>query len=142
MFWSSASQRLTTLLGRASGAASVKPHVFDPRALWIGVAGGATALLCCLSPVVLFLLGASTATEAITLGERLYSGYAWYFRGAGAVLALAGTILYLRRRRSCSLQGARQHWRTLLGIIVSMALTYGILYAATSYLAVLGRRHG
>ena len=110
----------------------------DVRALWIGVAGGVTGIICCVSPVVFFLLGISTATEAITLGDRLYYGYAWYFRGAGLLLAAAATIVYLRRRRSCSLAGVVAHWRTLLSVSVTMVVTYGVLYLLTGYLAALG----
>ncbi len=116
-------------------------HSFELRPLWIGVGAGAAAILCCLSPVILFLLGLSTATEAIALGDRLYYGYAWYFRAAGLGFATVATVLYLRRRRSCSVAGARRHWRSLLGIALATVVTYGALYAATGYLAVLGSRH-
>jgi len=118
----------------------VKAIRVDLRALWIGAAAGAAAILCCVSPVVLFLLGISTATEAIALGNRLYYGYTWYFRGAGVLLAAIAAVLYLRRRRSCSLAGARRYWPTLIGIGLVMVRTYAALYAATSYLAVLGSR--
>lgn len=107
------------------------------RALWIGVGAGAIGIICCVSPVVLFLLGISTAAEAVTLGDRLYYGYAWYFRGAGLLLAAAATIVYLRRRRSCSAAGAAAYWRTLLGVGVTMVVTYAALYALTGYLAAL-----
>ncbi len=127
-----------TAEGRTEAAADRPVQV---GALWIGIGAGAGAILCCVSPVVLFLLGLATATEAISLGDRLYYGYAWYFRGAGLAVAALATVLYLWRRRSCSVAGARRHWRTLLGIGLSMLLTYAALYAATSYLAVLGSRH-
>ncbi len=117
------------------------PRSFDPNAVWIGVGAGAAAILCCVSPVVLFLLGISTATEAIALGDRLYYGYAWYFRAGGVVVAVVATLLFLLRRRSCTLRGARRHWRALLAIVLSMVLTYAALYVATGYLAVLGSRH-
>ncbi len=128
---------------RAAGAAAARRNV-DAKALWIGVGAGLTAILCCVSPVVLFLLGVSTAAEAITLGDRLYYGYAWYFRGFGVAIAIAATVIYLRRRRSCSLRGAAANWRTLLAIAAATVLTYTALYAATGYLAVLGSRsqHG
>ncbi len=111
------------------------------RALWIGATAGVTAILCCVSPVVLFLLGISTAAEAITLGDRLYYGYTWYLRGAGLAVATVATVIYLRRRRSCSLRGAAAHWPTLLGIAIVMVVTYGALYAATAYLAALGSHY-
>lgn len=110
----------------------------DGKALWIGVGAGVTAILCCVSPVVLFLLGVSTAAEAITLGDRLYYGYAWLFRGVGLGVAIVATVIYLRRRRSCTVRGAAANWRTLLGIALALVVTYAALYTATSYLAVLG----
>ena len=88
----------------------------DGKALWIGFGAGVAGILCCVSPVVLFLLGVSTATEAITLGDRLYFGYPWYFRGVGLVIAIAAAVIYFRRGRSCTLRGAMANWRTLLGI--------------------------
>ncbi len=115
-----------------------RPHPLDPKAIWIGVASGSAAILCCVSPVVLFLLGVSTASEAISLGNRLYYGYTWYFRGLGVGIAVVAAAIYLRRRRSCSVKGVRRYWRTLAGIALAMLGTYGALYAATSYLAVLG----
>ena len=116
---------------------SARRHPLDVGSLWIGVGAGVIGILCCVSPVVLFLLGVSTATEAVTLGDRLYYGYAWYFRGAGLLLAGAATIFYLRRRRSCSLAGAAAHWRTLLSVGVTMVVTYAALYVLTGYLAAL-----
>jgi hypothetical protein len=101
---------------------------------------GAAAILCCVSPVVLFLFGLATAAEAIALGNRLYYGYTWYFRAGGLVIAVIAAALYLRRRRSCSLRGAVSCWRSLLGSAASMVLTYTVVYAATSYLAFLGSR--
>src|SRR5215831_14844939 len=109
----------------------------DLRALWIGVGAGVIGIVCCVSPVVLFLLGISTAAEAVTLGDRLYYGYTWYFRVAGLLLAAAGTVVYLRRRRSCSLAGAAAHWRTLLGVGMTLVVTYGLLYVLTGYLGAL-----
>lgn len=113
----------------------------DVKALWIGVGAGVTAILCCVSPVVLFLLGISTATEAISLGDRLYYGYAWYFRGVGVGVAIVAIVIYLRRRRSCTLRGAAANWPTLLGVALVLVVTYGALYTATGYLATLGSHY-
>jgi len=121
---------------------AARSRAFDPRALWIGIGAGVAAILCCVSPVVLFLVGLATASEAIALGDRLYYGYAWYFRGAGVLAAGIAAVLYLRRRRSCSPAGVRRYWRSLLGIAASMLLTYTALYLGTGYLAQLGSHHG
>jgi len=68
------------------------------RALWIGIGAGVVGILCCVSPVALFLFGISTATEAVTLGDRLYYGYNWYFA--------APASCWPRQGRSCTSAGA------------------------------------
>ncbi len=92
-------------------------------------------------PSCLVLIGDQHGHAAIARGDRLYYGYAWYFRAGGVAVAVVATLLYLRRRHSCTLRGARRYWRTLLAIVLSMVLTYAALYVATGYLAVLGSRH-
>ena len=55
-----------------------------------GLLSGLAGIMCCVSPVVLVLLGVATAAEAVTLGDTLYYGYAWFFRAFGlAVAAIA-----------------------------------------------------
>ena len=59
------------------------------------------AITCCVSPVVLALLGVATAAEAVTLGDTLYYTYGWYFRAAGLAVAALAVIL-----SSCPCAGA------------------------------------
>ncbi len=99
-----------------------------------GLFGGLLGISCCVSPVVLYLVGASTATEAVSLGNRLYEGYGWYFRAAGLVLGGAALYVYLRRRDECDLPGARANWRTIAGAAVVGVVTYASLYAFTTWL--------
>lgn len=89
---------------------------------------------CCVSPVVLYLLGAATATEAVSLGNTFYYGYGWYFRGAGLIVGGAAIYIYLRRRNACDLRGARANWHTIAGAAVVGVATYTSLYALTSWL--------
>ena len=53
------------------------------RGLLLGLTSGLAAITCCVSPIVLVLLGVATAAEAVTLGDTLYYDYGWYFRAAG-----------------------------------------------------------
>ena len=55
-----------------------------------GRGSGLVAITCCVSPVVLVLLGIATAAEAVTLGDTLYYDYGWYFRAAGSGSGDAG----------------------------------------------------
>ena len=55
------------------------------------------ASLCCLSPVILVLLGISTVSYATSLSNTLYGDYKWVFRAIG-MLTLFGSIVYYVRR--------------------------------------------
>jgi hypothetical protein len=105
------------------------------RAGWkLGALAGLVGIACCVSPVVLVLLGLSSVSFAISLGNTLYYGYGWYFRAAALVLAVSGVVAILRTRRACSLRGARAHWRLLLTVGLTMLIVYAVLYGITAYL--------
>lgn len=109
-------------------------HVDAPAGLGIGALGGLVGISCCVSPVVLYLVGLASATEAVGLGNRLYGEYAWYFRGGGLLVGGAAVALYLRRRGQCDLRGARTEWRTIATAAAVGVVTYGALYALTTWL--------
>ncbi len=54
---------------------------------------------------------------------------------AAILLAAAGVVGILRRRKSCSVRGLRERWRLLLSVALAMVIVYGVLYWLTSYLA-------
>lgn len=107
----------------------------DRAGLKLGSLAGLVGIACCVSPVVLVLLGLSSVSFAISLGNTLYYEYGWYFRGAALLLAVIGVGGILRRRKSCSLRGARAQWRLLFTVIVTMLFVYAALYWLTTYLA-------
>ncbi|MDE2862617.1 MAG: hypothetical protein OXL33_04130 [Chloroflexota bacterium] len=104
--------------------------------LGMGLLAGVTAIMCCVSPVLMVLLGVLTAVEAISLGDTLYYEYGWYFRGAGLLVAALAVLIYLRRRNSCSLGGARRHWIALATLPVTAVITYVALFWLTKYLGI------
>ena len=95
---------------------------------------GFVGISCCVTPVVLVLLGLSSVSFAIGLGNTLYYQYGWYFRGAALLLACSGLYANLKRRKACTLRGAKSQWRMILGVFASMVVVYGVLYLVTSYL--------
>lgn len=109
----------------------------DRAGLKLGALAGLLGISCCVSPVVLVLVGLSSVSFAITLGNTLYYEYGWYFRGLAIVLATAGVIGILRRRKACSLRGARDQWKLLLTVLVAMVVVYWSLFWLTRYLADL-----
>jgi len=107
----------------------------DRAGLKIGLLAGLVGISCCVSPVVMVLLGLASVSFAISLGNTLYYQYGWYFRGAALVLAAVGVIGVLRGRKACTLRGARSQWRLLLTVALAMAAAYVSLYWLTASLS-------
>ncbi len=106
------------------------------RGLLMGVASGLVAITCCVSPVVLVLLGIATAAEAVTLGDTLYYEYGWYFRAAGLGVATLAVVLFLRGRGACNVRGAYRYRRMLIVLAGSAVATYAGLFWFTKYLGI------
>ncbi len=126
----------------------------DRSGLRVGIVAGLAGISCCVGPTVLALLGLSSVSFAISLGNTLYYQYGWYFRGAALVLAAAGVVSLLRKRKSCTLRGAREQWRLLVTVgksctlrgareqwrllvtvVAAMVVVYVGLYWLTTWLA-------
>lgn len=107
----------------------------DRSGLKLGIVAGLAGISCCVGPTVLALLGLSSVSFAIGLGNTLYYQYGWYFKGGAVVLAVAGVVALLWRRRSCSLRGARAQWRLLATVLAAMVVVYAALYGLTAWLA-------
>jgi len=100
------------------------------------------ASLCCLSPIILVLLGLSTVSFASSLADTLYGDYAWYFRGAGLVLLAVAIVYYLRRTKGiCTLDDAKKRRNeiinvVLLSLIVAVIGYVFFLYVVLHYIGV------
>lgn len=64
--------------------------------------------LCCVTPIVLVLLGLASISVAADLGNVLYGDYRWAFRGAALVFLVLGLGVYFRRKGICTLDQARR----------------------------------
>lgn len=100
------------------------------------------ASLCCLSPVILVLLGLSTVSFAASLSDILYFQYAWAFRIAGLLLLAASLIIYFRHRGICTIDEAKKRRNEIVNIIL-LALTVGVvgyivfLYGVVEYAGIV-----
>lgn len=101
------------------------------------------ASLCCLSPVILVLVGLGTASFAASLADTLYGEYVWYFRGAGLLALAVSLIVYLRRTKGvCTIDDVKRRRNEIINI-VALSLTVGVLgylfflYIVVEYLGVL-----
>lgn len=99
------------------------------------------ASLCCLSPIILVLLGLSTVTFAASLTDVLYGEYKWVFRTFGLILLAISAVYYLRRQGVCTLDQARREKNKVINVVV-MALIAGVLgyvfflYVVVHYIGV------
>jgi heme exporter protein D len=100
------------------------------------------ASLCCLSPVILVLVGVSTVSFASSLADTLYGDYKWVFRGIGLLALVVAVTVYLRRTKGiCTFDEAKRRRNEIINI-VAMTLIAGIvgyvffLYVVVHYIGV------
>ncbi|QQR64797.1 hypothetical protein IPH92_04555 [Candidatus Kaiserbacteria bacterium] len=100
------------------------------------------ASLCCLSPVVLVLLGVSTVSFASSLSDTLYGEYKWVFRGVGLLALLGSLAYYLRRKKGvCTIDDMKRRRNEIINYI-ALTLVAGILgylfflYVVVHYIGV------
>ncbi len=85
------------------------------------------ASLCCLSPVILVLIGVSTVSFASSLADTLYGDYKWYFRGAGVLALLAALYHYLTRTKGiCTIDEAKRRRNEIINYL-ALTLIAGVL---------------
>lgn len=97
------------------------------------------ASLCCLSPVILVLLGISTVSFAGSLADTLYFGYKWAFRVIGLLTLVASLIYYFRRKGVCTLDQAKRHRNeivntALITLIFAVGGYFFFLYVVVEYI--------
>ncbi len=85
------------------------------------------ASLCCLSPIILVLLGLSTVSFASSLADTLYGTYKWYFRGVGLLSLLIALVVYFRRVEGiCTFDDALRKRNEIINKI-ALAIIVGVL---------------
>ena len=100
------------------------------------------ASLCCLSPIILVLLGLATVSFAGSLADIFYGEYKWIFRLVGLALLTLTTFLYLRRSKGiCTIDEAKKRRKeiinTVLLILIAGIIGYTFfLYVVVHYIGV------
>ena len=98
------------------------------------------ASLCCLSPVILVLLGLSTVTFAASLSDILYGSYRWVFRGVGLLLLAAALWYHFRKKGICTLDAAKKRRREIINtsLIVLIAAVVGYIVWLYGVVEIIG----
>jgi len=106
---------------------------------WLPVVG---ASLCCLSPVILVLLGLGSVSFATSLTDTFYGEYKWVFRVFGLLLLLASLLWYFTKVKGvCTLDQAKRQKNEIINTIL-LTLIAGVigymffLYVVVHYLGV------
>ena len=97
-----------------------------------GVIGG----LCCLTPIVLILLGLATVAAATSMGNVLYGDYRWVFRGVALLFVVIALVVYFRRKGICTLDQAKRERNRVINISL-VVLTFSVgIYIFWTYVVV------
>lgn len=85
------------------------------------------ASLCCLSPIILVLLGATTVSFASSFTDVLYGDYKWYFRIVGLLtLALSLTFYFRRAKGICTIDEVKKRRNEIINT-VALSVIAGVL---------------
>ncbi len=102
----------------------------------------AIASLCCLSPVILVLLGVSTISFASSLADTFYGEFKWVFRGLGLIALLFSLFYYLKRKKGvCTIDDVVRRRNEIinyiaLSLIVAIVGYIFFLYVVVHYIGV------
>lgn len=100
------------------------------------------ASLCCLSPVILVLIGVSTVSFGSSLADTLYGQYKWYFRGLGLITLMGALYFYFTRTKGiCTIDEAVRRRNEIINY-VALSVIAGVLgylfflYVVVEYIGV------
>lgn len=101
------------------------------------------ASLCCLSPLVFVLFGASATSFGVVLFTKTLGPYEWAFFLGGSVFLGGSLAAYFRSRDICTLDQVRARRREVVNTVLLVGLAavvaFGALYGAVT---VAGRTVG
>ena len=106
-----------------------QPSVFR-WAISVAASAGLTGMICCVAPMVLFMMGIMGGTYAISFADFFYQEDgsagtgAWILRGVAVLIGIAGFWRYRSQQNQCSIDPKRQQKNLMLlgGLIVVLGV--------------------
>ncbi len=92
--------------------------------------------LCCLTPIILVLVGLASLSVAADLGNVLYGNYKWIFRIAALAFLSLALWFYFRRKGICTLDQARRARNRIINTSLVVFITAVGAYIFWTYIAV------
>ena len=109
----------------------------DRKAIWLlSGLGGLIGGLCCLTPIVVILLGISGVAAANSLGNTLYGEYRWAFRVVALVCLALALIVYFRKRGICTLDEAKRQRNRVINVTSLVVFTSAGIYILWTYVVL------
>ncbi len=108
----------------------------DRPLLLVSTLSGLLGGLCCLTPIVMVLLGLSTVTAANSVGNWLYGDYKWHFRVVALVFLLLASILYFRGQGICSLDQAKRERNRIVNTALLALSAFVTVYVFWTYVVL------
>jgi hypothetical protein len=100
--------------------------------LLTGLVGG----LCCLTPIVLVLVGLAGVSAANSLGDKLYGDYKWEFRAAALVFLVLALFIYFRKSGICTLDQAKRQRNRIINITSLVLIASTAFYVFWTYIVL------
>jgi hypothetical protein len=94
------------------------------------------ASLCCLSPIILLLLGFGTVAWAASLTDILYGQNKWWFRAFGLLLLTISLVIYFRKQKICTFDDVKKHRTKVINIVILSLIGAVIFYIVWLYVVV------
>ena len=97
----------------------------------MAASAGLTGMICCVAPMVLFMMGIMGGTYAISFADFFYEADgtvgvgAWVLRIVAALVGLAGFWRYRTQQDLCAIEPARQQKNLILLAIVIVLFGIG-----------------
>ncbi len=92
--------------------------------------------LCCLTPVVLVLVGLASISAAAGLGNMLYGDYKWAFRLVALGFLALALWFYFRQKGICTLDQARRERNRIINTSLVILIFAVGAYIAWTYVTV------
>jgi hypothetical protein len=94
------------------------------------------ASMCCLSPVIFFLLWITSLAAATELTDLFYGTYKWVFRSAGLLTLIIALVIYFRKKGICTLDQAKRNRNKIINTILITLITGVLGYIFFLYVVV------
>ena len=97
----------------------------------VGLAG----MLCCVAPMVLFMVGLMGGAYAISFANFFYENDgsagtgAWILRGVAVAIGAVGFWMYRRQQNQCSIDPARKKKNLILVMVLIAVLGVGFFFS-------------